>query len=507
MNSLETLSVKQKNDLAITAVNRFLMPFCIAIDPKYTTSWFHESVALKLEEALKKVLEGKPARIILEVPPRHGKSELATIKFPAWVLGKHPEMPIIVSAYSADLAEKFGQKTRDIMQDEVYKKLFNTRLRADTQAKGNWLTDKGGGYTATGIGGSITGKGFKIGIIDDPFKNREEGDSEKERENKWQWYTSTFYTRQEGISAIIVIATRWHLDDLIGRLKQQEENARKAGLVEFDNWEVIRYPAIAEEDELHRKKGEALWPEKFDIKILENIKNTIGVYDWASLYQQDPILAENAEFKKDWFKYFEESDLRGKELIYKTTIDLAISKDKEADNTVIRTVAKEKDKPYWYLIEEIAGHLDPLQTIDAIFKHYLTYRSEIWLETNAYQKALKYFIEEEQRKREEYFFVNELKRNTNQNKEMRIRGLIPLYKAGIVFHRKSDTELERELLQFPKGKHDDRIDALASMLEAIENTPRSKNKIKQPTFHPTNEYDLSTINPNAGSSIFMEDMI
>lgn len=466
-----------------------LLSFSQILDPKYTVNWHHEIISQKLSQALTNVENNKPARIILEIPPRHGKSELATIKFPAWTLGKHPEYPIIVSSYSAELAEDFGLKTRDALNHEHYQHIFSTALRADTQARGRWLTHQGGGYTATGVGGAITGRGFKIGIIDDPFKNREEADSEVIREKVWNWYTSTFYTRQEGISAIIVICTRWHLYDLVGRLLEQQENAEKAGLTEYDKWDVVRFPAIADTDETFRKRGDPLWPQKFTAQNLENIKNTIGIYDWSSLYQQEPILAENAEFKAEWFKYFDEEDIKNKNLRYTTTIDLAISEKTAADNTVIRTVGKEIDKPNWYLIEETAGHLDPLQTIDAIFYHQQKYRSEVFLETVAYQKSLKYFLEEEQRRRQIYFLVNELKRNTTTNKEIRIRGLVPLYKAGVIFHRKSDTELERELLQFPQGKHDDRIDALASHLEAIENTQAKQKPFTQPKWEPeTNFY-------------------
>lgn len=481
-------SLNERQSVLKSAAINDLISFSQILDPRYSVNWHHVVIAQKLTEALKSVEQNQKARIILEIPPRHGKSELATIKFPAWILGKHPEWPIIVSSYSADLAEDFGLKTRDTLNHEHYRAIFPTTLRADTQARGRWLTGDSGGYTATGVGGAITGRGFKIGIIDDPFKNREEADSEVIREKVWNWYTSTFYTRQEGVSAIIVICTRWHMDDLVGRLLQQQEDAEKAGLKEYDKWDVVRFPAIADQDEQYRKQGDPLWPEKFNSSSLENIKNTIGVYDWSSLYQQEPILAENAEFKKEWFRYFEESDLKGKDLRYTTTVDLAISEKESADNTVIRTVAKESDKSDWYLIEETAGHLDPLQTIDAIFYHQQKYRSEIFLETVAYQKALKYFLEEEQRKRQVYFIVNELKRNTSTSKEMRIRGLVPLFKAGVIHSRRSDVELERELLQFPKGKRDDRADALASQLEAVENTSQKINNYQQPAWEPDTQY-------------------
>jgi len=351
---IESLSKERQEVLRLSAI-KDLLSFSQILDPKYTVNWHHEIISQKLTQALLNVEQGKPARIILEIPPRHGKSELATIKFPAWALGKHPEYPIIVSSYSAELAEDFGLKTRDTLNHEHYQQIFSTALRADTQARGRWLTNEGGGYTATGVGGAITGRGFKIGIIDDPFKNREEADSEVIREKVWNWYTSTFYTRQEGISAIIVICTRWHLYDLVGRLLEQQENAEKAGLIEYDKWDVVRFPAIADKDETYRKQGEPLWPQKFTTQNLENIKNTIGIYDWSSLYQQEPILAENAEFKADWFKYFDEEELKNKNLRYTTTIDLAISEKTSADNTVIRTVGKEPDKPNWYLIAYSEG--------------------------------------------------------------------------------------------------------------------------------------------------------
>lgn len=466
-------SLKKPN--AFVLANNNLLSLSSITNQNYEASWHHRVIARILEKSITQIEQGEKVRIILELPPRHGKSEEATINFPAFALGKHPEWPIMTASYSSDLAEDFGLRTKDIIKSPEYRDTFgNIQLRQDTQAKGKWLTKQGGGYTATGVGGSITGKGFKIGIIDDPFKNREEADSETIRNKVWNWYTSTFYTRQEGISAIIVICTRWHLDDLVGRLIEQEIEAKKQGLKEYDSWQVIRFPAIADEDEKYRRKGEALWPEKFSAEMLENIRNTIGVYDWAALYQQEPVLSENAEFKADTFRYFEESELHGKDLLYTTTCDPAIGESEEADNTVIRTTAKERTGPNVYLIEETAGHLDPLQTIDALFMHHTRYRSEVFIETVAYQKALKYFIIEEQRKRQIYFDVHEIK-NASSSKETRIRGLIPLYKAGVIFHRHSDVELERELLQFPKGRRDDRADCLAMQLEAWQNTTYAQN--------------------------------
>ena len=195
--------------------------YCLAIDARYTLEWFHDQIAWKLEQFMKDVEDGKSPRLMIFMPPRHGKSEIATQKFPAWVLGKHPEWEFIVSSYSADLATDFGQNTRDSMQSEDYKKIFDTRLRKDTKAKGKWMTGERGGYTAVGVGGALTGRGFNIGIVDDPFKNRQDADSDTVRENVWKWYTSTFITREEGAGGVLVILTRWHDDDLAGRLLEK----------------------------------------------------------------------------------------------------------------------------------------------------------------------------------------------------------------------------------------------------------------------------------------------
>lgn len=471
-----------------SAVNRYLMPFCVAVDPTYQISWHHEAIALTLEKALEDLMERNiSTNIILTVPPRHGKSDLTSQKFPAWALGKYPDIPIILASYAAEIAESFGQKTRDIMEREEFQAHFNTRLRPDSKAKARWQTikpgeadsegeaemvnTKNGGYTAAGVGGPITGRGFKIGIIDDPIKNRQDADSEVMRDTVWDWYKSTFRTRQEGAAIKIVIVTRWHQDDIVGRLLAQQEADKDAGEVDYDKWKVINFPAIAENKEDHRNPGDPLWPEKFTLSQLTATKNALGPYDWEALYQQNPIPSEKQEFKKEWFTYYTPKDLKGKELEYMTTVDLAIGESNKDDETVITTVGKEKTKPDWYIVRSDAGHFTPGETIDHIFRHAKDFKSTVGLEVVQYQKALKYFIVEEQRKREMYFHIYELKRNQGTAKEIRIRGLIPLYVAGVIHHVKGvHQKLENQLLSFPQGRHDDHPDALASQLEMWSGT-------------------------------------
>ena len=451
------------------------------LDPKFESVWFHEFIAEKLEEAIEKVQHKKKVRIILSVPPRSGKSTLAAQYFPAWVLGKHPEIQFILSTYGAELAEKMGMKTRDIISSEAYQAIFpGIELRPDQKAKAKWQTKQKGSYTAVGQGAAITGIGAEIILLDDPHKDRAEAESAHTRESVWEYFNSTLYSRLEGYGAVIVIMQRWHTDDLVGRLLEQQEQLKGAG-EPYDEWEVINFPAIAEEDEMFhgkivRKKGDALWESKFPLEVLNNIRAK-SLYNWSSQYQQDPILAENQEFKESMFKYFNEEDIAGKYLRYTTTVDPAGFKKKSDDN-VILTVGKEVNGPNWYIVSIISGRMNPTQVIDAIFMEQNKYRSEVFIEGVAYQSTLKWHVEERQRKDKRYFIVNEIK--PRGAKEDRVRSLLALYNIGVLHHRRSHVELESQLLKFPRGKKDDLPDCLAMQLEAVTNSSGSSAKQYKP---------------------------
>lgn len=397
------------------------------------------------------------------MPPQHGKSEEATINFPSWVLGHHPEWPIITASYTSDLAVKFGYKTRDIMHSAIYQEIFKTKIRDDSRAKGNWLTEEGGGYMARGIGGSTTGSGFKIGIIDDPFKDRQEAESLTIRDRVWDWYTSVFMTRQQGPTMIVVINTRWHLDDLVARIEKLESNGG-------DQFEYLTFPAIAEQDEKNRKKGEALWPEKFPTSFLEAAKAR-SFYDFSSLYQQHPISQEHQVFKAERFQYFNDNDIKFRTFDFYTLIDPAISDAEGADEWVVLTIGKEKTSPNIYRLEESTGKGNPDRMLEAIFYHQGKYNSKVWLETISFQKILKRDIKEMQRQKQQYFQVRELKHAKNKTKVGRIQALVPLYEAGVIFHRYDDKGYEEQLLEFPFGRHDDRIDAMSFLNEALFGSP------------------------------------
>ena len=489
-NENRFLSEQQEESLLlVTEAKKDLLTFCQLMDRNFEVAWFHEIIAEILHKALERSVARKKTRIILTIPPRHTKTTVTSNYFPAWALGQYPNLKVILSSYSGELAEKIGMKTRDIIAEEKYQTIFpGVLLRPDVKAKAKWMTTQKGEFTAVGIGGSITGTGGDIILIDDPHKDRAEAESDLQRGNVWEYYRSTLYSRLEGFGTVIVIMQRWHTDDLVGKLLEEERLKKEAG-APFDEWEVINFPAIAEQDEywkgkLVRKEGEPLWPSKFPMDVLQNIRETQGTYNWISQYQQDPILSESQEFKQSMFKYY---DPNSEEFIHKyvdfyTFIDPAISQKQESDNTCVLTIAKEHNGPNIYRVREDAGHFTPLQMIDVVFKHQKEYRSFVFLETVAFQLALKFSLEEEQVRRQQYFSIGELKSSgrSAMSKETKIRGLVPLYERGVVWHLKGDNEYEKELLQFPRGRRDDRIDAMSMILEAVVNTPMGMTKQYKP---------------------------
>jgi predicted phage terminase large subunit-like protein len=270
--------------------------------PDFEVNWHHRLVAQKLDD----VLNGKIKRLMIFEPPQNGKTEQVSRRFPAFTLGRFPNKRIIACSYGLSLAQDISRDVQKIMMTPEYRELFpKTRLAGTrdeekrTQSQFD-IVGKRGRYLGVGIEGGVTGKTADIGIIDDPIKNREEAESETYRDKVWDFYKSAFETRQFGdAGAIIICLTRWHQDDLAGRLlKLAEENTDAA------KWDVVLLPAIAEHpvaDYDPRSVGDPLWPAKYPLSNLKQRRATQGEYDWASLYQGQPKPAEGGLFKKIWF--------------------------------------------------------------------------------------------------------------------------------------------------------------------------------------------------------------
>lgn len=271
-------------------------------------NWHHKVLCDYLEQWV----SGRIKRLMVFMPSRHGKSELVSRRLPAWLFGREPDAQIIACSYSADLAQRMNRDVQRIMDNSTkYKEVFpNTTLYGShvrTTSEGAYMRNSDlfeivnhkGSYRGAGVGGGITGMGFNYGIIDDPIKNAEEAHSKRYRDAVWEWYTSTFYTRREKDARILLTATRWHDDDLPGRLMKLAKEDSSA-----DQWTVLSLPAIAEEP-LHerdpRMVGEALWKNKFDVKDLETTKSNLSEYQWAAMYQQRPRVPGGNVFLREWF--------------------------------------------------------------------------------------------------------------------------------------------------------------------------------------------------------------
>jgi hypothetical protein len=440
-----------KKELAIRELaRRHLMNFVKFRFPGYRENWHHKVLA----DALERVENGTLKRLIVNMPPRHGKSELVSVNFPAWCMGINKDRSIIAASYGADLATDFGRKVRNIMEDPEYKLLFNTRLAEDAKAKGSWSTQGRGEYNAVGVGGAITGKGGSIAIIDDPVKNREEADSEVVSEKIWDWYRSTLRTRLTPDGAIVIVMTRWRDNDLVGRILEEQR------ISSGEKWEVITLPAIAEEDDEHRKKGEALWSDHYTLENLEQVRNDIGNYEFASQYQQNPVNRETQVFKPELFRYIDMDEVKQKVTNCYITIDSALSKKKNSDSTGV-TINWVDNENVWYL-KAYAVKVDPTQLIQLIFDLHQAYKPEaIGLEETVMTQAIDPFLTVEMAKKNIFPNVVPLKHG-GVNKETRIRGLLPRYDRGHIYHIKGLCgDLERELLRFPSSAHDDVMDSLA----------------------------------------------
>ena len=279
---------KQFNQMFKQQARNNLLSFCVYTDKFFDIINIHE----KMAQTLERVISWELKNVILELPPRSGKSRIMQ-EMIAYTLGKAPEKDILLTGHSASLLESFSRNIRNRIQSDEYKQLFSTKLAEGNTAVKSWKTNGNGEFSIFGVGGGITGKGGNILVIDDPYSGREDAESKTIREKVYDWYKSTFLSRKHNKdSAVIIIMQRWREDDLVGKLL--EENP--------DKWEVVEFPAINEE-------GESFWPSKFPIEYLEEIKQDMGTYFFQSQYQQDPVSMGSGAFTDDMFEYYTPDEL------------------------------------------------------------------------------------------------------------------------------------------------------------------------------------------------------
>lgn len=433
--------------------------------PGYLMGWVHHEICEKLEQFYQAVKDKKSPRLIISMPPRSGKSELVSRRFPAWLFGQNPDLQIIASSYSADLSSRFNRDVQRIILDDVYKKIFPETNLSDKKG-GTYIrtadlfeiVDHKGAYRSCGVGGGITGQGADVLIIDDPIKDRAEAQSVTIRNKIWDWYTSTAYTRLSPGAGLIVMCTRWHQDDLVGRLIEASNNG------DGDRFEIVNYPAIAEHDEAHRKAGEALHPERYDITALNKIRKTIGERDWAALYQQHPIPDGGGIFKNDWLRFWTPQDLP------QSFDNAVISWDMTFKNTdgsdYVVGQAWGTKGPNFYLLDQVRGRWDFVQTLEA-------FRGMC----NKHPKITRKLIED---KANGPAVISLVKKETSgivpitpkDSKEARAYAISAFWEGGNVYLPPANVypwvkEFLSELLSFPAAAHDDQVDAMTQAISYL----------------------------------------
>jgi predicted phage terminase large subunit-like protein len=413
--------------------------------PEYEAANHHRLIAERLEA----VERGEIDRLMIFMPPRHGKSELASRRFPAWCLGRNPKRNIIAASYNSDLATDFGREVRNIVASTEYGAVFDTSLAQDNRAANRWNTNSGGAYVAAGVGTAVTGRGAHILLIDDPLKDREEADSELRRQRVWDWYTSTAYTRLAPGGAVVLIQTRWHEDDLAGRLLDAQETGG-------DQWEVLSLPAL--------DGDKPLWPEWYDKRALERIRDAIGPRDWSALYQQSPAPDEGSYFKREWLQYYDK--LPDSVYTYGGS-DYAVT-DNGGDYTVHLTAAMDGDGNI-YVTDLWRQQTTPDKWIDAWLDMVERHEPLTWAEEQGQIiKSVGPFIDRQMQERGIYCAREQF--TSVADKPTRARAFQARMASGKVYLPQNAPWLAdfiNELLTFPAGKNDDQVDAASIVFRLL----------------------------------------
>jgi len=464
---IELLDVESlENDICGQSFYHFIK----AVMPEYVFNWHH----LVLIDALQRLAERRFERLIVMMPPRHGKSELVSRLFPAWCFARNVEEQIILASYSADLASAMNRDAQRIITGDAYRRIFpGTKLSEGKETglvRNNSRFDIVGskGYLiSAGVGGGITGAGATVGIIDDPVKNAQEADSHAYRNTAWEWYTTTFKTRFEPGAIEVICQTRWHEDDLTGRILAQIESGESQTATE-----IINFPALCEHPEQYREIGEALWEGKYNRKKLLGIQHDLGSRAWNALYQQRPAPEEGNLIKRDWFDQYDprKVDLSGTPVNF--FFDTAYTEKEHNDPTAgIAYVKRGED---YYVLECRAEWLDFLEQtkfiLDFCEENGYGVRSLARVEPKATGKSI----------------VQVLKRQTKLNileseppkdsKIARVNSIAARLEAGRVLLPKGAAWVAGfldECAAFPNGAHDDRVDCLCGMILSEEKPARA----------------------------------
>ena len=443
----EVAKPQDVRSFALSIARQDLAAYAIAQFPAFELARHHAETINRLEA----VERGEITRLMIFEPPRHGKTLLTTQLFPAWYLGRHPERYVITAAYGQDLADDYGRRVRNFVTDERHQAIFpECQLASDSSSVQRFNTTAGGAYFTVGRGAAITGRGAHLLVIDDPLKDREEANSETIRRSLHDWYRSVAYTRLQPGGAVVIVQTRWHVDDLAGRLLREALPGQ---------WQVLSLPAISEDGDSFRRAGEALWPEKFPLQVLEEIRTTIGSAAFVSLYQQQPVATEGQIFKREWWKYYRDAPAFQRIV---QSWDTAFQAKKESDYSVGTTWGVTATG--YYLLNVWRARVEFPELKRQVIAQAAQFKpAAVIIEDKASGQSL----------------IQELKRETalpilaikvDSDKIARAQAATPVIEAGKVFLPESAPWLADyldELSSFAAGAHDDAVDSTTQALNHL----------------------------------------
>jgi predicted phage terminase large subunit-like protein len=423
---------KAKNDF---------MSFVKCVWPDFIEGAHHRVIAQKFNDLANKKIN----RLIVNMPPRHTKSEFASFLLPAWMVGRNPKLKIIQATHTGELAVRFGRKAKTLIDSEEYAKIFETRLREDSQAAGRWETAQGGEYFAAGVGGAITGRGADLLIIDDPH-SEQDAMSLNAFDNAYEWYTSGPRQRLQPGGQIVLVMTRWSKKDLTGiLLKNQKE-------VKGDQWEVVEFPAIIDD--------QPVWPEYWKLEELEKVKVTLPVAKWNAQWMQKPTSEEGAIIKREWWQVWDKDELPYVDYVIQS-YDTAFLKKETADYSAITTwgvfYPDSDSKPNLILMDSIKERYEFPELRRVALDQYNYWKPDMVI---VEQKASGTPLTHELRQMD--IPVMTFTPSRGNDKHVRVNTCAPLFEAGLIWapDRKFAEEVVEECAAFPHGDHDDLVDSM-----------------------------------------------
>ena len=417
------------------------MAFVKEMWPEFIEGRHHKEISKKFND----IANGKIKRLIINMPPRHTKSEFASFLLPSWMVGRKPDLKIIQTTHTTELAIRFGRKAKTLIDSPEYQQIFKTRLREDSQAAGKWETAQGGEYYAAGVGSAITGRGADLLIIDDPH-SEQDALNMSAMERAYEWYTSGPRQRLQPGGAIVVVMTRWNMKDLTGMLiKSQKE-------LKSDKWEIIEFPAIM-------PSGKPVWPEYWKKEELESVKASLSIGKWNAQWMQNPTAEEGSLIKREWWKVWDKPFIPPLQHVIQS-YDTAYLKKETADFTAITTwgvfYPSEDSPANLILLDSFKERVEFPELRKEAFRQYRYWNPEtVIVEAKAAGLPLTYEL------RKAGIPVINYTPSKGQDKHARVNAVSPLFESGIIWapEEKFAEEVIEECASFPYGDHDDLVDS------------------------------------------------